>query len=167
MASEAHLHRKLEPPDIPVRAVLVAACATLLLVIGAVIGLDAVYRAYVPNPAPPPPQTFPEPRVHPYESEELRRLLAEQRARLGRYAWVDRDKGVVEIPIEQAMRLIAEKGAHAYDPIETSAPALSSPKAGAQRATTTGQGAPAGPARPPPATSGAAPSSGQDGEAKP
>jgi hypothetical protein len=37
------------------------------------------------------------------------RALEEQRARtvLGSYAWVDQDKGVVRVPIERAMELVA------------------------------------------------------------
>ena len=35
--------------------------------------------------------------------------LAEQEAALTRYSWVDRDKNVVTIPIERAMRLIVQQ----------------------------------------------------------
>ncbi len=40
---------------------------------------------------------------------ELRALQAEQRAQLAGYRWLDREKGVVAIPIEDAMRLEAER----------------------------------------------------------
>jgi hypothetical protein len=166
MANEAHAP-KLEPAGVHVGGVLLTGFASIVLVVAAVGGLDVVYRAYVPNPAPPPPQTFPQPRVQPNESAELQRLLSEQRAQLSGYAWADRDKNLVKIPIERAMQLIVRKGAQAYDPLEPSSPALSGPNAGAQRATTPGQGAPAGPAPAPPTTSGAASSSDQNGEAKP
>jgi hypothetical protein len=157
MASEAHVRGKLEPPGIHVRGVLLTAGAALVLVIGAVAGLTAVYRAYVPNPSPPPPQAFPEPQVRPDEAQQLRRLLSEQRARLAGYAWADRDKGLVRIPIDRAMQLLVQKGAHAWDPLLPATPALSGPSAGAQRAVTSGQGAP----------SGAAPSADPNDEAKP
>ncbi len=160
MASEAHLRHALEPPGVHVGGVLITACASLVLVGIAVGGLDLLYRAYVPDPAPPPPQAFPQPRVQPDESKELRRLLSEQHERLTGYAWADRQKGFVRIPIERAMQLIVQKGAQAYDPLEPAAPALSGPSAGAQRAITAGQGAPAGPSSPPaPATNGEAPAS--------
>lgn len=167
MANEAHLNGRLEPPGIDVRSALIAAGAAIVLIAGSVVVLDAVYRDYVPKPAPPPPQTFPQPRVQPNESAELRRLLSEQRARLSGYAWADRPKGLVQIPIERAMQLIVRKGAQAYDPLAPAAPARSGPSAGAQRAITSGQGPPAGPAPAPPATSGSARSSDQNGEAKP
>jgi hypothetical protein len=167
MATEAHVGAKLETPQIDTRAVLVAACASLALVVGAVAGLHAVYRAYVPNPSPPPPQSFPEPQVRPGEAQQLRRLLAEQRARLTGYAWVDRRNGLVQVPIDRAMQLLVQKGAHAWDPLLPPAPALTGPGAGAQRAVTSGQGAPSGAAAPPaPGPGGAAPSD-PNGEAKP
>jgi hypothetical protein len=159
MANEAHVREKLEPPGIDTRGALIAACVSVALVIGSVVVLRAVYRDYVPNPAPPPTQTFPQPRVQPNEAAELRRLLSAQRTRLTGHAWADHDKTLVRIPIERAMQLIVRKGAQAYDPLAPAAPALSAPSAGAQRAITPGQGAPAGPAP--------APSSDQRGEVKP
>jgi hypothetical protein len=36
-------------------------------------------------------------------------LRARQRRELSRYGWVDREQGVVEIPIERAMELIVEE----------------------------------------------------------
>jgi hypothetical protein len=167
MANEARLHGKLETPAVDTRAVLIAGCASLVLVGGAVLGLDAIYRDYVPRPAPPPPRIFPEPRVQVNESAELRRLLAEQRARLAGYAWADRDKGLVRIPIARAMQLIVQKGEHAFDPLAPASPALTGPSAGAQRAVTPGQGAPAGLTGPAaPAINGTAPAD-QHREAKP
>jgi hypothetical protein len=38
--------------------------------------------------------------------EERSRIETEQRARLSGYHWVDRDAGVVSIPIERAMQLV-------------------------------------------------------------
>ncbi len=167
MATEVHVRTKLETPQVDVRAVLLTACASVVLVVGAVAGLHAVYRAYVPNPAPPPPREFPEPQVRPDEAQQLRRLLSEQRARLAGYAWADRQKSLVRIPIDRAMQLIVQKGAHAWDPLLPAAPALTGPAAGAQRAVTSGQGAPSGAASPPPpGTSSAAPPD-PNGEAKP
>lgn len=39
--------------------------------------------------------------------EELQRVRAEQHALIERYEWVDRDAGVVAIPVEHAMELVA------------------------------------------------------------
>jgi hypothetical protein len=144
MATEAHVRGKLEPPGIHVRGVLLTACASVALVVAAVVGLTAVYRAYVPNPTPPPPQAFPQPQVRTDEVQQLRQLMAEQRERLSAYVWADRDKGLVQVPIDRAMQLLVQKGEHAWDPLLPGSPALTGPSAGAQRAVTSGQGAPSG-----------------------
>jgi len=140
MATEAHAPVKLEPPSVDVRAVLLMGAAALVLMGGAVGVLTAVYSSAVSGVSPPAPQAFPQPRVQTHETNELRQLLSEQRARLDGYAWADRGQGLVKVPIERAMGLIARKGDKAYDPLAPASPALDSPAAGAQRATT-GQGA--------------------------
>jgi topoisomerase IA-like protein len=57
------------------------------------------------------------------------------------YGWVDKDKGVVRIPIEEAMRLIAERGLPPTPPAEVAA---DKGKPGA--ASATAKGAPTKPA---------------------
>jgi hypothetical protein len=135
MASEAHLGAKLEPPGVDLRWVVAAGCGAILLVLGAVAMLAAVYHSQVANGPLPPPRSFPQPRVQPDEADELHRLMSEQRARLTGYAWADKQKGFVRVPIDRAMQLIVQAGSKAYDPVAPSATALSSPTAGAQRAT--------------------------------
>ena len=41
--------------------------------------------------------------------EYLEQLRAKQEEQLGSYAWVDRKHGVVQIPIEEAMRLVVRE----------------------------------------------------------
>ena len=53
----------------------------------------------------------------------MARVLREQRAKLAGYDWIDRQKGVIRIPIERAMALIAARGMHGYDPLEQAPPA--------------------------------------------
>lgn len=40
---------------------------------------------------------------------ELRELRADEAERLGGYAWVDKGKGVVRIPVDRAMELLVEE----------------------------------------------------------
>jgi hypothetical protein len=42
--------------------------------------------------------------------QDLAAFHAHERERLSTYAWVDRDKGVIRIPIERAIALLAERG---------------------------------------------------------
>jgi hypothetical protein len=42
--------------------------------------------------------------------DEMKKFRAEEDAALNSYGWVDKSAGVVRIPIQQAMKLIAERG---------------------------------------------------------
>ena len=53
---------------------------------------------------------FPEPRLEVNERSELQGVVLSQEQELNSYGWVDEKAGVVHIPIERAMQLIAQKG---------------------------------------------------------
>lgn len=55
-------------------------------------------------------QIPPEPRLQADPLQDLARLHAEEDAILHSYAWVDRPTGVVRIPIERAVELLAQSG---------------------------------------------------------
>ncbi len=52
----------------------------------------------------------PAPRLQINNSEDLTALRARQRKTISSYGWVDRSAGVVRIPVERAMDLVAERG---------------------------------------------------------
>ncbi len=52
----------------------------------------------------------PEPRLQTNPRQDLRNFHAEEDAVLGSYGWVDRNAGVVRIPIDDAMRITVERG---------------------------------------------------------
>jgi hypothetical protein len=56
------------------------------------------------NKLPPEPRLQAEPKV------ELKDLRADEDAILNSYGWVNPDKGIVRIPIDQAIDLVAQKG---------------------------------------------------------
>lgn len=43
-------------------------------------------------------------------AQEWRTLRAEQQELLGSYGWIDKENGVVHIPVERAMSLLVERG---------------------------------------------------------
>ncbi len=57
-----------------------------------------------PTPLPPPPQLITDPGA------ELRAMRTYEDAALHSYAWVDRAHGIVRIPIDRAMDLVAAAG---------------------------------------------------------
>jgi hypothetical protein len=57
-----------------------------------------------------------EPRLQTSPSADWRLMLAEEKAALQSYRWVDRSRGIVRIPIEREMELIAQRGFPAAKP---------------------------------------------------
>jgi hypothetical protein len=55
-------------------------------------------------------QTFPQPRLEENERTQLRQFIEDQDRKLATYDWVDKDKGIVRIPIDRAMELIVQRG---------------------------------------------------------
>ena len=55
-------------------------------------------------------QEFPQPRLEDNEVTEINDFRYQQDETLASYGWVDQGGGVVRIPIDQAMKLIAQRG---------------------------------------------------------
>jgi hypothetical protein len=60
--------------------------------------------------APADTQAFPQPRLEESERTELREFIEDQDRMLATYNWIDKDKGIVQIPIDRAMDLIVQRG---------------------------------------------------------
>ena len=80
------------------------------------------------------------------EPGTLRQLRTEEQEILTHYAWVDKSQGIVRIPIDRALELVAKNPA-LLAPQGAAAPAAP----GAPAGSTTGTGAPAPSTTPPPA----------------
>jgi hypothetical protein len=94
-----------------------------LIVFGMYRFLDSYERAHQPalSPLATPEadtravthentQTFPQPRLEVNERAQFRPFLEDQDRKLATYGWVDKDKGIVRIPIDRAMELIVQRG---------------------------------------------------------
>ena len=68
---------------------------------------EAGNRAYVQGVVNEPP---PEPRLQVRAPEDLKKMREEEDAVLSSYGWVDRQNGVVHIPVERAMELLVQRG---------------------------------------------------------
>jgi hypothetical protein len=83
--------------------------ATIVAAAVAAYGGMAFLRHQTGRPLAPidaPPIAMPSPPLQSDPSRDLAALRAEKRAILGEYAWIDRDHGIVRIPIERAMSLL-------------------------------------------------------------
>ena len=154
-----HGHGLPEPSGVDARPLAWLGGAALLLLGGAIFALGAIYWHEVPVKTMPAPQAFPQPRVQTGERAELQQIQKRQRQRLDGYHWANKEHSLVQIPIERAMRVIAQKGAHAYDPIAAIPGALSGPGSGAERLMT--------PSSVPPSNQSSAPAPGQAAENSP
>jgi len=64
-------------------------------------------------------QTFPEPRLENDERNELTDFRLQEEGRLNSYGWVDQQAGIMHIPIDRAMQLIAQRGLPVASPPAT------------------------------------------------
>jgi hypothetical protein len=78
--------------------------------------------------APPPPMARvepdrlpPGPRLQTLPAQDLAAVRAEEDRTLHTYGWVDERAGTVHIPIEDAMRLLADRGEAPLPPVPPSA----------------------------------------------
>jgi hypothetical protein len=88
---------RYDDPDVPLSAVIGLIGVILLFVI--IVALQAVFYNME--------STELERKVGSQRDEELARLEASQRETLATYRWIDQGGGVVGIPIERAMELVA------------------------------------------------------------
>jgi hypothetical protein len=108
-------------------AIVIALGTAAAFVLAAVIwrGLTSGERAGH-RPAPPMatawPSAPPEPRLEPMPRATLERLRAAEDARLASYGWVDKERGVVHIPVARAMDLLLARGLPARQPGAAPAP---------------------------------------------
>lgn len=111
-----------ETSDINVRAVVMSAVglAVITAVSGVVVWLLFVYltrsadhtsaaRNY-PLAIGQEDRLPPAPRLQTDPKQDLRDLRADEDAALSGYRWIDRNAGVVRIPIDEAMKLTLERG---------------------------------------------------------
>lgn len=111
-----------ESPAVATRVVLAAAIGFLIFVAFSLVLLHFYYRAQIDRSIFVQPAAFAKPQLQTNDVQDLAKLQAEQRKRLSGYAWVDREKGIAAIPIEEAMKRVVARGANGYSPIEASAP---------------------------------------------
>jgi len=118
-----HAH---ERSDANVRNLLIFGVGLSLVVIAGLVVSRAVFHYFVGHQGlGPPASPFenvrtlpPEPRLQVIAPMDLRQYKAAQDGVLSSYGWVDRQAGVVRIPVERAMDLLLQRGF----PVRTTTP---------------------------------------------
>ena len=138
----------LLPPDLPPGAVHYEATdvtvppiakALVVLVVGTAVVVALLYPLFTgfrsrmarADAAPPPMGRHEagrlpaEPRLQTTPLADLAAIRAEDQKLLTGYGWVDESRGVVRIPIDAAMRMIATRGLPAPPPLPAASPSAS------------------------------------------
>ena len=114
-------NKRHEETDINVWAVGKFAVALMLVGVAAIFLLFGLFRYLLSREGGPPAghsqvaasepaKAFPQPQLQEHEVLDLKAIRAAEDQVLNSYAWMDPEKGVVRIPIERAIDLLAERG---------------------------------------------------------
>lgn len=110
----SHEWRDLSPRSVALfGALLAAVIATVLAVNFGLLKITSSLQS-ARRPAPSPlehtRESTPEPRLQVNGAKELRELRAAEEALLTSYGWVDKEAGMVRIPITRAMEILGQQG---------------------------------------------------------
>jgi hypothetical protein len=102
---------RYEPADVSFRFLLCGAGAVLGTILLCAIGVMWLYPTAVQDQrlttALP---VYPAPRLQTDPAADLQRFTTQEFSRLNSVGWVDKDRGIVHIPIDEAMRRVAAQG---------------------------------------------------------
>jgi hypothetical protein len=116
---EQTIERGHERRDISVRVVAWFAAGLIvcaLIIHFALAGLYKVFERQHPSPDAPsrialhPRNLAPQPQLQTEPVTDLEKYRATEDAKLNSYGWIDKQAGIIRIPIERAMQLIAQRG---------------------------------------------------------
>ena len=99
-----------EREDMRLMVIGVLALIILALLVLAPLILRGAYPQALADADRKPAVLLPAPQLQTAPADDLRALRAEEEARLNSYGWVDRAKGIVHVPIGQAMKETVAKG---------------------------------------------------------
>jgi hypothetical protein len=109
-----------ETSDANARAIVLVGAGLAAVLVAVFVAASLLVAPYAQRPlslssppglaALPTPPDLPSPRLQTEPGQELSRYRAQQEQILHGYGWVDRSNGVVRIPIERAIDLLAQRG---------------------------------------------------------
>ena len=106
--------------DINLRGVVMTSLALVVVAIVVQVAMWLLFDYFAVREAAKTPHLYPlastetrlppQPRVQANPAEDMKALRLESEAMLTSYAWVNEKAGIVRIPIDRAMILVAERG---------------------------------------------------------
>ncbi len=109
-ARETRPNIAYEPTDWPVAPVALIYVGVLVLLVISPLVLILGYPGALPDVGRSLRINPPGPRLQTDADSDLQRFRAEEEKRLNSYYWIDKQKGTVHIPIEQAMKKLVADG---------------------------------------------------------
>jgi hypothetical protein len=103
-----------EPTDWSLAPVALIYFGTLVLLVVSCFVLIAAYPRALPDVGRMLRIAPPGPHLQTNAEGDLQRFRAEENRRLNTYYWIDKQKGLVHIPIEQAMKKLVSTGAPGF-----------------------------------------------------
>lgn len=112
MAEETrHEEKDLRPNVVIIFAGALAVLSVLtLLSMGWLLRVSRAPEAPIPAMLPQPEPFQAGPRLQVSPAKDLQELRAMEERQLHSYRWVDPEAGIVSVPIERAMEILAERG---------------------------------------------------------
>lgn len=99
-----------EPSDWRAPAIAIVMAMLLVLIAIAILALRFGFDTAVSDVQRSLTVAMPEPKLQTDPPQDLARLRAREEELLNTYYWVDRDKGIVHIPITEAMKQVVARG---------------------------------------------------------
>lgn len=99
-----------ETADWPVGMIGLVLAAVLLVLAIAVLAVSFGFSDAVSDARRSLATPMPEPRLQTDPPDDLAKLRDREQKELDTYYWVDRDKGIVHIPIDEAMKQVLARG---------------------------------------------------------
>ncbi len=108
-----------EKSDAHIKPVVIFAVVLFVGTAATIVAMTWLFNAFEAMDAPKPGQVHPlaqpaelppAPRLQPNPGVELREYQAQTNDALTTYSWLDKQAGVVRLPIERALQLTAERG---------------------------------------------------------
>jgi len=99
-----------EPEGVRAWPVISIAVGFLIFVAACLAGLFLYYSDVIGARKPLKVEAFPAPQLQRTPLSDLELLHQKEQAQLQGYAWVDKEQGIVRIPIERAMQIVAARG---------------------------------------------------------
>ncbi len=135
MAEPPHIDREIDARTVRRFALFVLGLIGVAILL--IWGVGSLVKKELPkqDPAPPPLEAArenplpPEPRLQQAPPKDMQEFRAREDAVLKGYAWVDKEKGEAQIPIDRAIDLVVAKGL----PVKEGNPTPAAPSAGSTK----------------------------------